>query len=93
MTWWRRLRTWTAERRRRRQRRDLRTRLLMAWVRIDELRYQIGIERRRSAELLIRLGRQQERQEGLREISEAAALASRLFEPAAAAGDGQADPP
>jgi len=34
MTWWRRLRTWTAERRRRRQRRDLRTRLLWAGVRI-----------------------------------------------------------
>lgn len=72
----RRLRAWGAERRRLRQRRDVRTRLLMAWVRIAELRYQLGIERQRDTDLLLRIGRDSRDKDELREIAAGAALLS-----------------
>lgn len=81
MMWWRRLQAWARERRRRRQRRDLRTRLLMAWVRIDELRYQLGMERRRNAELLMRIGRDDRDKAELREIAAGAAMLSGVGQP------------
>jgi hypothetical protein len=59
-------------------------------ARLHEVSKRCAEERGRVDVLLLRLGRQVERGEGLREISEAAALAARLFEvppaPSTAAG-------
>lgn len=50
-------------------------------ARLHESQRQLERQQQRADILLIRLGRQQERGEGLREISEAAALAAQLFGP------------
>jgi len=72
LTWWQRLLSWDRERRRRRQRRDVRVRLLRAWARLDELRDYVSRDRaaeRRERDRLIRqLDAARERQAELEDL-------------------------
>lgn len=46
IAWWARYQAWAAQQRRARQRRDIRSRLLRAWSRLDELRHYVDRDRR-----------------------------------------------
>ena len=89
MTWWQRLLSWDRERRRRRQRRDLRGRLLRAWARLDELRSYVSRDRaaeRRERDRLIRqLDAARERQAELEDLLRAYLQGQALIDVEAAA--------
>ena len=89
MTLLARLLSWDLERRRRRQRRDVRGRLLRAWARLDELRGYVSRDRaaeRRERDRLIRqLDAARERQAELEDLLRAYLQGQALIDVEAAA--------
>lgn len=89
MTWWQRLLSWDREQRRRRQRRDVRGRLLRAWARLDELCGFVSRDRaaeRRERDRLIRqLDAARERQVELEDLLRAYLHGQALIDAEAAA--------
>jgi len=87
-----RLLSWDLERRRRRQRRDVRGRLLRAWARLDELRGYVSRDRaaeRRERDRLIRqLDAARERQAELEDLLRAYLQGQALIDVEAAAQRG-----
>ena len=89
MTWWQRLLSWDREQRRRRQRGDVRGRLLRAWARLDELRGYVSRDRaaeRRERDRLIRqIDAARERQAELEDLLRAYLQGQALIDAEAAA--------